>query len=141
MSMLATLRVMRQSLQTLALNATGQAASQIFALASSVGKVAALNAETSTGADATVNFTLASASGVLVLFSYTNIAASAAGNMIVSVDGADLVTVPLAITGGNAYPQTAFTFVGNLGPGLHSAAVRASTGLTGFSIAVVGSTR
>lgn len=140
-SMLAALRAIRGAIQTLALNAAGNAATQIFALASSVGQVAALAATTSAGADATVAFTLSASSRVLVLFSYTGLAASAAGTLILSVDGNDLVTVPLAITGGNAYPQTAFTLIGNMGAGPHSISVRTSTGLSGFSVAVIGSTR
>lgn len=140
-SMLATIRLLRQAMQTLSLNAAGSSTAAIFTVAASEGKTAAMAGNVSTGTDATASFTLSAPSGVVVLFSYTGAAASAAGNLILAVDGSDLVTLPLAIIAGNAYPQTGFTFIGNLGPGPHSVSVRTSTGLSGFSIAVIGSKR
>lgn len=143
--MLNTLRALRETVHILSGNAygsgPGSGTDQLFARAATVGRTAASAATVDAGADATVQFTLTAPSDIIVAFGNTGIAASAAGNLIVSVDGNDTVTVPLAITGGNAYPMSAFTLISNLGIGPHSITVRASTGITGMSIAVIGSTR
>lgn len=139
-NLVSVVRSIRDAIHTLGMDAQGQLRDPIFAKSDGIGHIAALAAMTSSGTDATVQFSLIAPANVCVIFGFTGFASSAAGSLLATIDNAQVAAVAIPISSGNALPFTAVAFGGNIGSGPHTASVTSTTGLSGFTIAVIGST-
>jgi len=137
-SLQAAVAVLKHNMDIITSNAGGDASSQIFALAGQTGKLTGWGSNSSTGALCSIQFTLSASSIVLLTFGYTGIATSAAGNLQAVLDGGTVSVIPLARTGGSAYPLQGSAVLANVGSGLHNLSVNTTTGLSGLYATIIG---
>lgn len=133
-SLAGAMKQVQQALQILANNQEStNPAFQIFALAGSSGKLVGFGSNVHTTA-ATVNLYLPAPANVLVFGNYQGGDTSATKNLLLTLDGNQVMSVAIPAISGVLTPQMLSTQLLGLGAGTHVLALTASATLTGFNL-------